>query len=225
MLPWYCISHLYITIKKCLCFNRLTLYTTSAVHKRDWFSFMFYYSVWFPDDGRLRTETCSNIQCDITIYIYIYIRKYFVYFVGSVSWINLLLQQEFEPRIVQPTAQSLCWLSYPTSHTRLLQAPQIQLRPPTHSSFAIHHLWAIQSPTYTGPVSVTGSVVEQTKAASPTGTTALSNRTSSLLSCRCIIIKIRGLKTVLYRLEALPVIACDGHACPAQCTWHCHYCN
>lgn len=41
----------------------------SAVHKSDYFGFMLYYFVWFPDNGPLGTETCRNAKCDIIIEI------------------------------------------------------------------------------------------------------------------------------------------------------------
>jgi hypothetical protein len=40
----------------------------------------------FPADGRLRIETCSNIQCDMR---YADLRNKSVHFVGLVSLINI----------------------------------------------------------------------------------------------------------------------------------------
>jgi len=54
---------------------------TSAAYKSDYFGFMLYYCVRFPDEGPLRIETCSNITF---ILKYKYVRNTFVHFVGLV---------------------------------------------------------------------------------------------------------------------------------------------
>jgi hypothetical protein len=43
------------------------LFYTSSAYKSDQFGLMLYYLGLIHDDGPLRTQTCRNVKCDITI--------------------------------------------------------------------------------------------------------------------------------------------------------------